>query len=74
MSLTEKQIIKIHKLPYILTSKDNETVQLIEYNMRNTILQKPCRKWSRETSYRSLKKAWDVVIGKIQHLTFNIFR
>ena len=42
------QTIAIHILPNISQSKGNETMkfgQLIEYDKRNTFLQKFCRKW-----------------------------
>ena len=41
------QAIAIYVLPNISQSKGNQTIkfgQLIEYNMRNTLLQKLCRK------------------------------
>ena len=44
------QTIAIHILPNISQSKGNQTMkfyQLIEYNKRNTFLQKICRKWAR---------------------------
>ena len=56
-SQSGQQIITMHILSNISRSKDNKTVkfgQLIEYNQRNIFLQKPCRKWGRETSSRSL--------------------
>ena len=43
----------IHVLLNISRINDNKTAkfrQLIEYNKRNIILQKSCRKWGRETS------------------------
>ena len=52
-----QQIITMHILSNISRSKDDKTAkfgQLIEYNQRNIFLQKPCRKWGRETSSRSL--------------------
>ena len=56
-SQSGQQIITMHILSNISRSKDNKTVkfgQLIKYNQRNIFLQKPCRKWGRETSSRSL--------------------
>ena len=44
-------------MPNILRSKGNEAMkftQLIEYNVRNTFLQKSCRKWGKKTSFRPL--------------------
>ena len=41
--------------PDVSRSKSNQTVKfgpLIEYNARNNFLQKSCRKWDRETSFR----------------------
>ena len=51
------QTIVIHILLNISLSKGNQTMkygQLIEYNMRNTFLQKLCRKWGKETSSKPL--------------------
>ena len=51
------QIIAIHILPNISRIKSNQTMkfgQLKEYNKRNILLQKACRKWGRETSPRPL--------------------
>ena len=42
-----QQIITIHIWPNISKSKENQAIkfsQLIKYNIRNTFLQKPCRK------------------------------
>ena len=42
-----QQIVKIHISPNISRSKSNQTMkfrQLIEYNVRKTFPQKPCRK------------------------------
>ena len=49
------QTIAIHILPNISQSKGNQTMkfgQLIEYHKRNIFLQKLCRKWGNETSFR----------------------
>ena len=51
------QTIAIHILPNISQSKDNQAMkfgQLIEYNKRNTFLQKLFRKRDKETSFRPL--------------------
>ena len=45
----------IHILPNISQSKGNQTMkfgQLVDYNKRNTFLQKLCGKWCSETSSR----------------------
>ena len=50
-----EQTIAIHILPNILRSKSNQLIkfgQVIEYSKKNIFLQKPCRKWARETSSR----------------------
>ena len=50
-----KQTIAIHILPFILRSKDNETVkfgQFIEYNMREIFFEKSYPKCGGETSPR----------------------
>ena len=50
-----QQTIVIHLLPNILRSKGNQTmkfVQLIEYNMRNSILEKSYTKCGGETRLR----------------------
>ena len=47
MSQTEQQIITIKILHNICKSKDNQPMkfsQLMKYNLKNTFLQKPCRK------------------------------
>ena len=47
----------IHILPNISQTKGNQTMkfgQSIEYKKRNIFLQKLCRKWGKETSYRLL--------------------
>ena len=51
------QTITIHILPNISRSKSNQIMkfgQLIEYNKIIFFLQKSCRKWGRETSFRLL--------------------
>ena len=48
-----KQIIAVHILSNISKSKGDETKkcgQLIEYNMKNIFLQKPCTKFGGELS------------------------
>ena len=58
-SETGKQRITIHTLPNISRSKGNKTVkygQLIEYNMRNILLEKSCTKYGGETSLGPLFK------------------
>ena len=50
---TEKQMIKINIFPNISRSKGNLAMkfdQLIEHNVRNSFLQKPCRKRDRKIS------------------------
>ena len=59
MSETEQQIITIHMLPNISISKGNQTIKfgrLIEYNMRNTFLQKSYTKSGVEASLMALYK------------------
>ena len=58
-SQTGKQRTTIHTLPNISRSKGNKTVKygkLIEYNMRNILLEKSCTKYGGETSLRPLFK------------------
>ena len=53
------QTIAIHTLPNISRSKDNHTIkfgQLIEYNMRNTFVEKSYTKSAGETIPRPLSK------------------
>ena len=55
------QTIAMHILPNIWQSKGNQAMkfsQLIEYNKRNNLLQRLCRKWGRETSSRPLFIFW----------------
>ena len=50
------QTIAVHALPNISRSKGNQTMksgQLIEYNMRNIFLEKPCTKCGGKTIPRS---------------------
>ena len=50
-----KKTISIHVLPSISRNEDNQTMkfgQLIEYNMRNTFLEKSYTKFIGETSPR----------------------
>ena len=80
-SKTVQQIITIHILPNISRSKGNLAMkfgQLIRYSVRNTFLQKSCRKYGRETSARTLRsllvpEALHKVKASGQHLSFNIF-
>ena len=54
-----KQTITIDVLPNISRKNGNQTMkfgQLIEYNMRNTSLEKSCAKYGRETSSKFLSK------------------
>ena len=58
-SLTGQQIIKINILPNISRSKANQTMkfgQLIEYNMRNIVLEKLYSECVREASRRHFYK------------------
>ena len=75
-----EQIITTHILSSISRSKDNQAMkfgQLIKYTATNIFVQKPCRKWGRETSSRTLfvflKKALYKVKAIGQHLSFNRF-
>ena len=48
-----QQVTTIHILPDISRSKGNHTMifgELIEYNMRNTFLEKSCKKYGAEAS------------------------
>ena len=54
-----QQISKIHILPNISRSKDSQTMkfgQLIEYNVKNIFLEKPCTQCGREASPRPFYK------------------
>ena len=79
VSQTRQQIITRNILPNISRSKCNQGMkfaQLIKYRVRNIFLQKSCRKWGRETSFRShfvFFKALHKVVASGQHLNFNIF-
>ena len=56
-SQSAKQTIRMHVLPHISRSKGNQVKkfsQLIEYNVRNTFLQKSYRERNREASFRHL--------------------
>ena len=58
-SHTGQQIITIHILSNISKSKDNQTMKsgcLIEYNMRNTFLEKPNTKYGRKPNPRPFYK------------------
>ena len=58
-SQLEKQIISIHIFSNISRSKDSQTMefgQLIEYNMRKILLEKPYTKCGGKTSPRTLSK------------------
>ena len=58
-SQSVKQTIAIHLLPNISRIKENQTMkfgQLIEYDMRNTFLEKSYTKCGRETVPRSFSK------------------
>ena len=60
MSQSGKQTIAVHILPNISRSKDNQTMkfgQLIEYNMRNSFLEKSYKKCGGETIPRPFPKA-----------------
>ena len=55
------QTIAIHLLPNISQSKSSQAMkigQLIEYNKRNSFIQKLCGKRGRETSSRPLFSFW----------------
>ena len=59
MSQPGKQTIAIHILPNIPRSKDNQAMkfgQLIEYNMRNTFVERSYTKCAGETIARPLSK------------------
>ena len=52
-----QQITTKHMLPNISESKDNQAMEfdhLTDHNMRNIFLQKSCKRWGRETSFRPL--------------------
>ena len=52
-----QQITTKHKLPNISESKDNQAMKfdhLTDHNMRNIFLQKSCKKWGREASFRPI--------------------
>ena len=66
-----QQTIPIHILPNTSRSNGKQVMkfgQVIEDNKRNIFLQKPCRKWVRETSSRPLffsKKDLNEVKGSL---------
>ena len=65
-SQTGKQTIAIHILPNISRSKGNQTMkfgQLIEYNMRNTFVEKSYTKYGGETIPRSFSKKSKLIIS-----------
>ena len=54
-----KQTIAIHTLPNISRNRGNKTMKfghLIEYNIRNTFLEKLYKKWGGETISRPVSK------------------
>ena len=56
-SQTGVQTITINILPDISKSKDNQTMkfgQLIEYNVRNIVLEKSCSNQGKETNSKAL--------------------
>ena len=72
------QTIAIHILSNISQSKGNQTMkfgQLIDYNKRNTFLQKLCEKWGKETNYRPLLKKlnmrWNQVVCSLVSIYFD---
>ena len=51
-SQTGQQIISIHIFPSASRIKGNQPIklgQLVEYNVRNILLQTSCKEWGRET-------------------------
>ena len=74
------QTTTIHILPNTSPIQDKQTMkfgQLVEYNKRNTLLQKSCRKWGKKTSPRPLfvfKKALCEVKASGPQLGFTIFQ
>ena len=77
-SQTGQHTITIHILPNISRSKGNQAInfcQLIEYNVRNSSLQKSYRKRGRETSSRPLFDFFKKALFKAKtngHVCFNI--
>ena len=68
-----KQTISIHALPNILRSKRIEIMKfdpLIEYNMRNILLEKTYIKYVGETSDRPFSKEAKLTISLINILKF----
>ena len=65
-SQTAKQTILIHILPNISRSKGNQIMkfgQLIEYNMRNTSVEKSYTKYGGETIPRPFSKKSKLIIS-----------
>ena len=57
VSQTGKQIITIHILPIISRRTGNQAIKfgkLMKYSARNIFLQKSCKKWGGETSFKPL--------------------
>ena len=75
-SQTGKQITIIHMLPNISRSKGNQkNDQLMEYNMRNSFLQKSWKKWGRGTSsiilfVFSKSFIWDILVSTLVSIPF----
>ena len=68
-----KQTISIHALPNILRSKRIEIMKfnpLIEYNMRNILLEKTYRKYDGQTSDRLFSKETKLTVSLINILKF----
>ena len=74
---TGQQIITIQLIPNISRSKDNETWLVNKIQRENiNFLQKPCRKWVGETSFRPLfvfQKSFIWVNASCQHHNLNFF-
>ena len=73
MSQPGKQTIVIHVLPNILRNSDNQAMkfgQLREYNMKNILLEKPCTKYSGETSPRPFSEKLELNISLDQQSEF----
>ena len=66
-----KLIVVIHILLNISRSKGNQTVkfgQLIKYNMRNIVLEKPFTKCGGETTLRPFSKKSKLIMFKGQYV------
>ena len=66
-----KLIVAIHILLNISRSKGNQTVkfgQLIKYNMRNIVLEKPFTKCGGETTLRPFSKKSKLIMFKGQYV------